>query len=35
MLQKLTDVATNINVSTAENGFIGANFIQKMTDQLI
>ena len=26
MLQKLTDVATNINVSTAENGFIGANF---------
>lgn len=26
MLQKLTDVDTNINVSTAENGFIGANF---------
>ena len=26
MLQKLTDVATNINVSTAENSFIGANF---------
>ncbi|WFG83406.1 BppU family phage baseplate upper protein [Staphylococcus haemolyticus] len=26
MLQKMTDVATNINVSTAENGFIGANF---------
>ncbi|WP_261006539.1 BppU family phage baseplate upper protein [Staphylococcus haemolyticus] len=26
MLQKLTDVSTNINVSTAENGFIGANF---------
>lgn len=26
MLQKLKDVATNINVSTAENGFIGANF---------
>ena len=26
MLQKLTDVTTNINVSTAENGFIGANF---------
>ena len=26
MLQKLTDGATNINVSTAENGFIGANF---------
>lgn len=26
MLQKMTDVSTNINVSTAENGFIGANF---------
>lgn len=26
MLQKIKDVATNINVSTAENGFIGANF---------
>ena len=26
MLQKLTDVDTNINVSTDENGFIGANF---------
>lgn len=26
MLQKITDVSTNINVSTAENGFIGANF---------
>ena len=31
MLQKLTDVSTNINVSTAENGFIGANFTPKMT----
>lgn len=26
MLQKMTDVSTNINVSTADNGFIGANF---------
>lgn len=26
MLRKMTDVSTNINVSTAENGFIGANF---------
>lgn len=26
MLQKMTDVSTNINVSTAEKGFIGANF---------
>ena len=28
---KMTDVSTNINVSTAENGFIGANFTPKMT----
>lgn len=26
MISKMKDVATNINVSTAENGFIGANF---------
>ena len=26
MIFKMTDVSTNINVGTAENGFIGANF---------
>ena len=30
MIFKMTDVSTNINVGTAENGFIGANFTQKM-----
>ena len=29
MIFKMTDVSTNINVGTAENGFIGANFYRR------